>query len=41
VARRFAHIPNGRLVTVPDAGHMVHHDQPELVAPLIESFVRA
>jgi pimeloyl-ACP methyl ester carboxylesterase len=41
VARRFARIPDGRLVTVPDAGHMVHHDQPELVAPLLEAFLRA
>ena len=41
VANRFARISNGRLVTVPGAGHMVHHDQPELVAPLVEAFVRA
>ena len=40
VARRFAHVPNGRLVTVPGAGHMVHHDQPELIAPLVEAFLR-
>ena len=40
VARRFAHVPNGRLVTIPGAGHMVHHDQPELIAPLVEAFLR-
>ena len=28
-------------VTVPDAGHMLHHDQPERVAQLIEEFLRA
>ena len=27
-------------VTVPDAGHMLHHDQPERVAQLIEQFLR-
>ena len=27
-------------VTVPDAGHMLHHDQPERVAQLIEEFLR-
>jgi len=30
-----------RYVTVPDAGHMLHHDQPERVARLIEEFLRA
>ncbi len=28
VRRRLAHIPHGRLVTIADAGHMLHHDQP-------------
>ena len=27
-------------VTVPDAGHMLHHDQPEAVARLVEEFLR-
>jgi pimeloyl-ACP methyl ester carboxylesterase len=27
-------------VTVPNAGHMLHHDQPERVAQLIEQFLR-
>ena len=25
--------------TIPDAGHMLHHDQPEEVARLIEAFL--
>jgi pimeloyl-ACP methyl ester carboxylesterase len=29
-----------RHVTVPGAGHMLHHDQPEAVARLIEEFLR-
>jgi pimeloyl-ACP methyl ester carboxylesterase len=41
VRRRFAHVPNGRLVTIADAGHMLHHDQPVAVAAAIESFVGA
>ena len=41
VARRFAHIPNGRLEIVADAGHMLHHDQPEAVARLLEAFLVA
>ncbi|MEO8752870.1 MAG: alpha/beta hydrolase [Casimicrobiaceae bacterium] len=41
VAGRFAHIRNGRLETVADAGHMLHHDQPEAVAQLLEAFLDA
>jgi len=41
VRRRFAHVPNGRLVTIADAGHMLHHDQPAAVAAAIESFLGA
>jgi len=26
--------------TIADAGHMLHHDQPEQLAALIESFLR-
>ncbi|MFO1325648.1 MAG: alpha/beta hydrolase [Burkholderiales bacterium] len=40
IERRFSHIPNGRLVTIADAGHMVHHDQPEAVAAQVEAFLR-
>ncbi len=39
VRRRFAHIPHGRLVTIADAGHMLHHDQPAAVAAAMESFL--
>jgi pimeloyl-ACP methyl ester carboxylesterase len=39
VKRRFAHIPNGRLVTIADAGHMLHHDQPAAVAAAMEEFL--
>jgi pimeloyl-ACP methyl ester carboxylesterase len=39
VRRRFEHIPRGRLVTIADAGHMLHHDQPAAVAAAIESFL--
>jgi pimeloyl-ACP methyl ester carboxylesterase len=38
VARRFAHVPNGRLVIVEGAGHMLHHDQPEAVAGHLAGF---
>jgi pimeloyl-ACP methyl ester carboxylesterase len=39
VRRRIAHIPHARLVTVADAGHMLHHDRPDAVAELIEAFL--
>ena len=39
IRRRFAHIPNGRMVTIADAGHMLHHDQPVAVAAAMESFL--
>ena len=39
VRRRLAHIRNIRLEIVADAGHMLHHDQPEAVARLIEPFL--
>jgi pimeloyl-ACP methyl ester carboxylesterase len=41
VRRRLAHIPDGRLEIVPNAGHMLHHDQPAAVARLIEPFFAA
>ncbi|MFO1317274.1 MAG: alpha/beta hydrolase [Burkholderiales bacterium] len=41
VARRFAHVPGAQLVTVRDAGHMLHHDQPEAVAQVLETFLMA
>jgi pimeloyl-ACP methyl ester carboxylesterase len=39
-AMRRAAFRNLRYETVADAGHMLHHDQPEAVARLIEDFLR-
>lgn len=39
VAERRAAFRGVRLATVPDAGHMLHHDQPQAVAALIEEFI--
>jgi pimeloyl-ACP methyl ester carboxylesterase len=39
LARRLAHIPDGRLQIVADASHMLHHDQPAAVARLMEAFL--
>ena len=36
--RRIASVPKLRIEHVERAGHMLHHDQPEAVAALIESF---
>jgi pimeloyl-ACP methyl ester carboxylesterase len=36
---RLEHIAHVRKAVVPDAGHMLHHDQPEIVAQLIEEFL--
>ena len=40
IRARMKHIAGAGLVTVPDAGHMLHHDQPEAVAQAIESFLQ-
>jgi pimeloyl-ACP methyl ester carboxylesterase len=32
-------VPQARTVRIEDAGHMMHHDQPELLAALIEDFI--
>lgn len=40
IRRRMTHVPGATLVTVPDAGHMLHHDQPQAVARAIEAFIR-
>lgn len=37
--QRLAHVPDVRHALVQDAGHMLHHDQPERVAALIEEFL--
>jgi pimeloyl-ACP methyl ester carboxylesterase len=38
---RLRSVPDVRRAVVEDAGHMVHHDQPEELAKLIESFLDA
>ena len=38
-AERRAAFANLRYVTVPQAGHMLHHDQPKAVAALVEDFL--
>lgn len=38
---RLKAIADVRVVVVSDAGHMLHHDQPERVARLVEDFVEA
>ena len=37
--RRMAAFSNCRLLTIADAGHMLHHDQPVVVASAIEAFL--
>lgn len=39
IRRRASVIPDVRVVTVKNAAHMVQHDQPEVVAKLIEDFL--
>jgi Predicted hydrolases or acyltransferases (alpha/beta hydrolase superfamily) len=41
VRKRLSNIRNGKLVTIDDAGHMLHHDQPAAVAAAIEPFLDA
>lgn len=41
VRGRMASIRDARLVVIPDAGHMLHHDQPEAVARAVEAFLDA
>ena len=36
---RIKNVPNLEVGFIPDAGHMMHHDQPELLAQLIERFI--
>jgi len=40
LAERRSAFKNLRVQTIADAGHMLHHDQPEKVAGLIESFLQ-
>ena len=39
IRSRMSNIRGARMVTIADAGHMLHHDQPEAVARAIESFL--
>jgi pimeloyl-ACP methyl ester carboxylesterase len=39
VRRRIANLADARLVVIPDAGHMMHHDQPAAIAAAIEGFM--
>ncbi len=36
---RLQTVPNVRTETVQDAGHMMHHDQPQVLADLVENFL--
>jgi len=40
LGRRLACFANRQVVTVPDCGHNMQHDQPELVAAALENFLR-
>ncbi len=37
--RRIACFAHARVVTVPDCGHNLQHDQPEVVAAALEDFL--
>jgi pimeloyl-ACP methyl ester carboxylesterase len=39
IAERRAAFANVKEISVPQAGHMLHHDQPEAVARLVEEFL--
>jgi pimeloyl-ACP methyl ester carboxylesterase len=39
VRSRLSQVPNGRLVTIEEAGHMLHLDRPDAVAAAIEPFL--
>jgi pimeloyl-ACP methyl ester carboxylesterase len=41
LARRRAVLPDVRCAQIEDAGHMLHHDQPQACARLIEDFIDA
>ncbi len=36
---RLKQVPDARVAVIEDAGHMLHHDQPEALAALIEGFL--
>ncbi|WP_338844695.1 alpha/beta hydrolase [Massilia sp. W12] len=39
IERRIGHLQQVQRHVLPDAGHMLHHDQPELLAQLLEDFM--
>src|SRR5450830_1643823 len=39
IERRIGFLRNVRTEIIPDAGHMLHHDQPALLATVIEAFL--
>ena len=39
--QRLQHVRDVRSAQIQDAGHMLHHDQPEAVAKVIEAFLSA
>ena len=39
IDRRITFIPNVQTEMIMDAGHMLHHDQPEILARLVEQFL--
>ncbi|HYF19067.1 MAG TPA: alpha/beta hydrolase [Ramlibacter sp.] len=39
--QRLAAVPSVQKAVIPEAGHMLHHDQPEVLAALIEPFLDA
>lgn len=39
IDRRMGHLANVTPRMMPDAGHMLHHDQPELLARMVEEFL--
>jgi pimeloyl-ACP methyl ester carboxylesterase len=40
VDRRLSHFQRVRTINIPAAGHMVHHDQPQALALIIEDFLK-
>jgi pimeloyl-ACP methyl ester carboxylesterase len=41
IDRRIAHIPAVQTHVIDQAGHMLHHDQPEALAAILDQFLRA
>ena len=37
---RLKSVPDLQTASLPDAGHMLHHDQPKLLAELLEKFLQ-